>query len=280
MKKLNFFYCLLAVSLLAGCGSDDTETTSNEGIIADFSFSNDESEFTFTNLSEGATSYRWDFGDLYFYSEEENPVYNYDIVGGELTVTLTAIGESGAEAYVSKTIIAPIVINANIDIDGGFEDWDVVPVSNEFPSGVIKKMKYYTKGANIDIYLEGDPDMTLDIVDMLFNIDEDNGTGYNEAWNIGADYLFEGSLAPGEGSFYTHTGTGGGFTWNWIGLDPTFETSGVIIIDDETNALEMRLPKSLLGATGETINFGMWLNWGTEFYPEDRDGSSIEIKLK
>ena len=55
MKNLKFFYYLIAVSLLGGCGTDDIEGDSNGGIIADFSFTVDENDarlFTFTNLSQ------------------------------------------------------------------------------------------------------------------------------------------------------------------------------------------------------------------------------------
>ena len=280
MKKLKLLYCLLAVSLLAGCDSDDS-SGSESSVTADFSFTSDGSTFTFTNLSQGATSYRWDFGDLYFYSYEENPVYTYSIVGGDLTVTLTAINESGEEAYVSKQISAPIIIVANIDIDGDFEDWAEVPVYYEF-TGSVKKMKYYTKGPNIDIYFEGGPDMTLDVVDMLFNSDEDNTTGYNENWNIGAEYLFEGPPILGSwGSFYTHPGGGNGWAWEWIGLDGHgFESSGAVVVDGETNAIELRFPKSFFGTVGDTIDFGMWVNWGVEYYPSDTAGPPISIEIQ
>lgn len=282
MKKLKFLYCLLVVSLLAGCESDDSTSGSGDsGIVADFSFSSDESTFTFTNLSEGATSYRWDFGDLYFYSYEENPVYTYSVIGGDLTVTLTAMNEAGEEASVSKQISAPVIIVANIDIDGDFEDWEEVPVYHEF-SGAVKKMKYYTKGANIDIYFEGGPDMTMEIVDMVFNVDEDNTTGYNEAWDIGAEYLFEGPPILGSwGSFYAHSGGGNGWAWASIGLDGHgFQSSGAVAVDGETNAIELRFPKSFFGTVGDSIDFGMWLDWGAEYYPSDTAGPAINIEIQ
>lgn len=277
MKKLNFFYYIIAILLFVGCESDDTEENSG-GIIADFSFISDGSTFTFTNLSEGATSYKWDFGDLYFYSNEKDPVNTYDIVGGELMVTLTAYNEAGQHAYVSKPIVAPVVIRANIDINGDFEDWDELEVAYEF-TGTVKKMKYYTRGANINIYFEGDPGM-LGVVDMVFNSDGDSGTGYNERWNIGGDYLFEGPpVVDGWGSFYSHAGGGGGFSWNWIGLGGHgFQSSGVVPINGETSAIEMRIPKSFFGTVGETIEFGMWVNWGAEYYPAGDTPIIIEIQ--
>lgn len=277
MKKLKFFYYLIAVLLFVGCETDDNEDSSGN-IIADFSFTSDGSTFTFTNLSEGATSYKWDFGDLYFYSTEKDPVNTYDIVGGELMVTLTAYNDAGQQAYISKPIVAPVVIRANIDIDGDFEDWDELEVANEF-SGSVKKMKYYTKGANINLYFEGNPDM-MGVVDMVFNSDGDNATGYNERWNIGGDFLFEGPLVvDGWGSFYSHAGGGNGFSWNSIGLSGHgFQSSDVVAIDSETSAIEIRIPKSFFGTVGSTIEFGMWTDWGAEYYPEGESPIVIEIQ--
>ncbi|WP_299666565.1 PKD domain-containing protein [uncultured Polaribacter sp.] len=280
MKKINFFCFFIAFSLLMSCG-DDTEVDTTENIVADFSFTSDRSTFTFTNLSEGATSYKWDFGDLYFYSYEENPVYSYDIKGGELTVTLTAYNDAGGEVYTSKSIVAPIVITTDIEIDGDFEEWDVVPYSEEFPDATIKKMKFYTKGANISIYFEGNKDMTLEVVDMQFNTDGNRDTGYTERWmSLGADYLFEGSLS-GQIPLFSHSGVGGGFSYNWIGPQDSFETSGVISLDDETNAIEFSFPKSIFGTLGgDTLELGIWLNWGAEFIPKDVSGQPIIIYLK
>ncbi|WP_372938158.1 hypothetical protein [Seonamhaeicola sp.] len=67
MKKLKLFYFIIAVSLFTSCDSDGDITGSDPGdIVVDFTFTNDGNLFTFTNLSQNATSYRWDFGDLYF----------------------------------------------------------------------------------------------------------------------------------------------------------------------------------------------------------------------
>ncbi|MEH6681264.1 MAG: PKD domain-containing protein [Sediminicola sp.] len=281
MKKLRILYFFIAFSLLAGCGSDDNEVASEGGIVADFSFTSDGSTFTFTNLSEGATNYRWDFGDLNFYSYEKDPVYTYSIKGGELLVSLTVTNEMGQEAFITKTISAPIIINADIEIDGDFEDWEVVPVSNEFMAAnlTIKKMKFYTKGPLINIYLEGGPNMELPVIDLFFNTDGDMSTGYNETWNIGAEFLYEGPpVIPGWGSFYDHVGPGNGFSWNAITTEG-FKASGVITVDAETNSVEFSIPKSLFGTVGDTVDFGMFVNYGAEIYP-DRDGAPITIEIQ
>lgn len=281
MKKIKFLSFLLMSVLLLSCSDDENATVNGEMPVADFSFTSDRSTFTFTNLSTGASEYRWDFGDLNFYSYEKDPIYSYDIKGGELTVSLTVSNEAGQEAYASKTIVAPIVINADIVIDGDFDDWEEVPVSIEFPEAnlSIKKMKFYTKGPLINIYFEGGTSMTLDVVDMHFNTDEDRETGYTENWAIGSDYLFEGPpVLPTWGSFFSYAGTNGGWGWNPITFDG-FETSGVVALDAETNSIEMSIPKSLFGSVGETIDFGMWVNWGAEFYP-DPSGDPITIEIQ
>ena len=83
--------------------------------IINYIYSNyNDSFFQFTNLSKGATSYRWDFGDLSFYCEKENPTYRYVTVGGEVDVTLTAISDSGKQNSITKTIQAPEVIDIEI----------------------------------------------------------------------------------------------------------------------------------------------------------------------
>ena len=65
--------------------------------VADFSFqsSNDSvvpDTVTFRNLSQNATSYKWDFGD-YHSSTETNPVHIYTIAGN-YTIELKAYSDN------------------------------------------------------------------------------------------------------------------------------------------------------------------------------------------
>lgn len=60
-----------------------------------------EEKLTFTNLSENADTYAWDFGDGNK-STTENPVHTYSI-SGNITIKLTATGKGGVDS-TSQTI--------------------------------------------------------------------------------------------------------------------------------------------------------------------------------
>ncbi|MEN8124975.1 MAG: PKD domain-containing protein [Bacteroidota bacterium] len=260
MKKTKFFYYLISIVLLIGCSEDDTY---DEGIkpTADFSFTNDGSTFTFTNLSENATSYRWDFGDLYFYSDEENPIYTYTI-GGELVVSLTVTNESGGEDYISKTIIAPEIIIIDIKIDGEFEDWENVEFAydeSDSGTGSMQKIKIWGGGENVNVYLEGNSTMKMELVDIFINSDGNPETGFlSWQWpnGSGADWLFEGPLLSNSwGAFYQHNDPAGGWAWNWLGGSENMISSGIVNVSSDVNAIEFSIPKSQLGTLGDSIGF-------------------------
>ncbi|MDD2387883.1 MAG: T9SS type A sorting domain-containing protein [Bacteroidales bacterium] len=70
----------------------------------------------FTNESENATSYSWNFGDNQLTpstSTDENPVFNYT-VGGSYTVTLTASNGCSTDTYSTTIDISTSVCETNI----------------------------------------------------------------------------------------------------------------------------------------------------------------------
>ncbi len=60
------------------------------------------SKVNFTNASNEATQYQWNFGDNTTTSAEKNPTHTY-AVGGTYTVTLTSVGTNGNNS-ITKTI--------------------------------------------------------------------------------------------------------------------------------------------------------------------------------
>ncbi|MGY8908548.1 MAG: PKD domain-containing protein [Flavobacteriales bacterium] len=262
MKKLNFLYFVFIAAFLVSCeSSDSNENNIDESIIVDFTFTNTDSFFQFTNLSKGATSYRWDFGDLSFYCEEENPTYRYVTVGGEVDVTLTAISDSGKQNSITKTIQAPEVIDVEIKIDGNFTEWDALDfIYTEEDGTSVQKIKIWGKGDNVSVYLEGNTKMKMEIVDIFINSDGNSSTGFlSWQWpeGSGADFLFEGPLLSASwGAFYQHTDPNGGWSWAALaGSAANMKSSGIVSIDADTNAIEFSIPKTQFGTLGETIGF-------------------------
>ena len=93
---------LLASTLLfTDCKKEPVEP---EEVIASFQYSVGTVNFlevTFTNYSQNATSYEWDFGDGQT-STEKDPVHVY-AAAGAYTVRLTAMNDAGDEATRSET---------------------------------------------------------------------------------------------------------------------------------------------------------------------------------
>jgi len=265
MKKIKFFYFIIATSLFIGCGTDDKESDNPGGIVADFSFTQDENLFKFTNLSKGATTYRWDLGNLSFYCDKENPTYRYTKVGGEIAVTLTAMDDSGHEVYITKKIMAPEVKNVNIKIDGNFSDWDDIDVLlDQSASGAasIQKIKMWGVGDNINFYLEGNASMKMELVQMYINADSNPNSGY-VAWQwpagSGADYFFEGPpINDSWATLYQHTGANN--SWGWAALSGSianFKFSSVKSLNATTNAMEFSVKKSQFGSLGSTLSLSI-----------------------
>ena len=266
MKKIQitkYVTMLMALLLLTACSSDSASSDSATKPVADFSFTNDGSTFTFTNLSTNGTKYRWDFGDLYYPSIEKDPVYTYKI-GGEIRVSLTVTNEAGEEAFITKVIDAPKIIIIDIKIDGKFTDWDDVAVTDENTSGngSIQKIKIWAGGPNVNVYLEGNKKMLMELVDMYINTDGNTQTGFlHGTWpeGSGAEFLFEGPLvSAGWGDFYNHTDPNGGWGWGQIaGSGVNLKASAVVSLNDTTNAIEFSIPKTQLGTLGSSIGIAI-----------------------
>jgi PKD repeat protein len=268
MKKLKFFYCFIAVSLIVSCGSDDTGTiaTPDPGdITVDFSFTSNDNLFVFTNLTEGATTYKWDFGDLSFYCDKENPSYRYTKAGGDLQVTLTAMDDVGHEAHTTKTISAPEVLNIDIKIDGILDDWKEVEVlvdDSEIGSSM-QKLKAWSDDENLYLHIEGNTTMLMEIMDMYIDTDGNSNTGFS-AWqweeSSGAELLIEGPIASLEwGDIYKspHTSLSNAWVWNYVSGLIGFTSSGIVNVDANSNAIEFSIPLSTFGDIGKSISFSI-----------------------
>ncbi len=120
----NDTYTVKLTATNAGGSAEKTRTVtiSLEGtstqLVANFTFAVDEKtagKVTFTNTSEGATSYAWDFGDGNT-STDENPAHTY-AKNDTYTVKLTATNAGGSDNTTKEVTITNTGITS-IDITG------------------------------------------------------------------------------------------------------------------------------------------------------------------
>lgn len=105
-KKIHFLTLFSSIAMLfLSCSQDDEGDSLNP--VAQFTYTVEELTASFVNNSENATSFEWEFGDGST-STEVHPAHTYE-EAGTYTVVLTAMGEGGAEAEISRevTVMAP-----------------------------------------------------------------------------------------------------------------------------------------------------------------------------
>jgi len=119
--RITYFIALAIFGFFTACEEGD-ETTKDA--IACFDYSpktdlNNGDEITFTNCSEDATTYLWDFGDSNT-STEENPKHTYE-QAGNYNVKLTASNESYSDTTTQEIIINSEKANYFIYDDNEYE---------------------------------------------------------------------------------------------------------------------------------------------------------------
>ena len=112
-KSLNLTVFVIAAFALFTACEETTDNTTTPDAVACFNYSpNTEltagTEITFTNCSENATNFAWNFGDGST-STDENPVHTFE-TAGEYQVQLVAANETSADT-VSKIIFVESDVN-------------------------------------------------------------------------------------------------------------------------------------------------------------------------
>lgn len=256
---------LAALTLAAGaCGDDDEGAPKS-----DFIYEADERTVTFINLSKGATTYFWDFGDGAT-STEENPVHEYPAFG-VYTAHLTAAGPGGETLSLPDEMI--LAKSSDVVIDGSFDDWADIPVSTELGEGSITKVKVDYDGLKIYFYVEGTADLQ-GFFDVYLNVDNNFGTAFNTGdWEggIGAEYLIEGDFAnDNDASLFGYDySSGNNNTFAWLpaaDIGSGFLLASDLQVIDGGKAIEFSMLRStLVGLSPAGFTYGIHdlLNWGS-----------------
>lgn len=252
MKKY-FLYSFLLTALLpvTSCKKDNSSS-----LKAVFSYVADGYKVSFTNFTENAKEYSWDFGDGSGQtSTSRNPQHIFT-KKGDFLVSLTA--KNGTETNVFKDTVT--VLGPNIKIDGDFSDWEYVQyayTNDAAYTSSIRSIKAFASSDAINIYFEGGADMKMEILDIYMDSDNDPATGF-ATWYYpvasGADFLMEGSPTGDWGDVFAHVGAPSAWAWNGVAsFADVFKFSSLKTVSGK-NIIEFSIKKSVLGTVKNYVN--------------------------
>lgn len=223
MKKARLFAAILigiglTAVLFTACKDEEESPVPD----ASFSFTASGNGLTvqFTNESENADSYDWNFGDGNT-STDVNPVHTYPDYG-QYTVVLSASGPGGTDEF-SYNLTVTKASTVKLD-DNSFDDWATIPVtfqSVDNSGGLINKVKVDYDGENIYFYMEVKDNLTDSLpTGIHFDIDNDTTTGFNPWTNtaIGSDFYVEAAIttAGWASAFMFDKDAASQNDWAWI----------------------------------------------------------------
>jgi PKD repeat protein len=247
---------LIAVLMLSLVGTSCKKENAGSGLKAVFSYVADGYKVNFTNFSTNAKEYLWEFGDGSGETSTLKGPQHVFTRKGDFLVTLTATSGTETSTFIDTVSI----IGPNIRIDGDFTDWTYVAYAAENSAALassIRGIKAFASSDLINVYLEGNADMNLDIVDMYIDADNNPATGY-ATWlypaGSGADFLCEGSPFGGWGDVFSHAGPGTGWGWNSAAsFADVFSFSELKTVSGK-KIVEFSIKKSALGPVSQFIN--------------------------
>lgn len=291
MKPKYSLLILVALFLIAGCKKDNNDEPFK--VLFSFSVSGFTTNFfnftDFRNYTGPYAEYSWDFGDGQT-STSASPSHIYDAIG-EYQVTLTATKAGQTSTFSDKiTIRGP-----EIKIEGDFTDWDHIDFNytSDDADAVLKSVKVFESGGNINFYVEGSGDMNFTEAQVYFNTDDDPATGYQLGdfpMGSGAEYNFYGDGLNAYTEVNAHQGAPEDDDWeNVFYYDmwdsetspdggPTY--SSVETLDNGNKAIEFAFPRSLLGGVSNAISFAIYDYSSDGVLPKSGEATSEFIRVE
>ena len=218
-------------------------------------------DVTFHNETEGAASFKWDFGDGAT-SDEASPTHTYP-GKGKYVPTLYATysnGQSG-EASTVLRIAKTSAIKMN---DNSLSDWDTVKynvVKGGPDAGNFIQAKFDYDGNNIYFYFEQKTKKSDgNIYDIYIDADDNPATGYLTGDIPGGAYdiLLEGTIFDDWLDVYYHLGDQGSFDGFAAQSVSEFYSVGAAEEKDGVLKFEGQIKRSKLkGLTGQGVRIGV-----------------------
>ncbi len=236
----------MMVLLLSNCKKENPPT-------ADFIYTIDVLTVTFDNLTTGADSYLWNFGDDNT-STEENPVHTY-ADGGTFTVSLKATNEGGSDTYTEDiTLTKPAAT-----VDGTFTEWADYTAIYSDPdgdNGTLLELKMTYDAAFLYLYVKADANAGP-ILQFFFDKDNSGATGW-DYWGAfdapGVEYLLEW-VVEGDDAGMGIIFSADQEDWPWnttVAENVVTASSGWVSVSGD-KMIEFSVAKSLLPDLGTTI---------------------------
>jgi len=236
-------YILFFLLLITACKKD------NDSPAADLFYEVSISGYdvTFSNKTTGAVSYKWDFGDS-TYSTEENPVHTYP-GKGKYVPTLYATTKDGNTSEASTVVYIAKTSPVKLD-DNSLADWDEVTDYN-FAAGAgetyFKRMKVDYDANYIYLYFEANARRSdKDIYDIYLDTDGSATTGYTTGALLdgGYDVLLEGVIIDGVLDAFNHTGgVQEAFSFVPAGISEYYSI-GTVVQNGSNQQFEMRISRA------------------------------------
>ena len=291
MKPKISLLIITALFVAAGCNKDKNDASFKALFYYTVSgFTTNFSNFTdFRNYSGPYAEYSWDFGDGET-STLASPTHIYDATG-EYQVTLTATKAGATSTFSDKiTIKGP-----EIKIEGDFTDWDHIDFNytSDDPDAILKSVKVFESGGNINFYVEGSGDMDFSEVQIYFNTDDNPATGFQLGdfpMGSGAEYNFYGEGLNVYTEVNEHQGAPEDDEWDNIFYydfyddetsadgGPTY--SSVEDLSNGNKAIELAFPRALLGGVSHAVSFAIYDYGSGGTIPTPGDPSSQFIRVE
>ncbi len=256
-------------------------------VVVEYTVAIDGYSVTFNNTTEGASSFKWDFGDGAT-STEKSPTHTY-AGKGKYVPTLyvtTANGrvtEGSTVLRISKT--SPVKLK-----DNSFSDWDVIKDNNytfTVPGNIARAAKFDYDATSVFFYFELQRSLAdNDVFDFYLDTDG-SPSGYSIGsyfTGAGVDVLLEGQIFATTGwapDVFNYVGPG----WNWAQqtINGYFER-GTVREENGLLKIEGRIDRTKIkGLTGTVMKLGIVMtknDWSAEVgYIPAKSSSAITINM-
>ena len=291
MKPKFSLLIITALFLGAGCNKDDNDAPFEALFSYTVSgFTTNFSNFTdFRNYTGPYAEYSWDFGDGET-STLASPSHIYAETG-EYQVTLTATKSGQTSTFTDKVTIK----GPEIKIEGDFTDWDHIDFNytSDDPDAILKSVKVFESGGNLNFYVEGSGDMDFTQVQIYFDTDDNPATGFlvsDYPMGSGAEFNFYGEGLNIYTEVNEHQGAPEDDDWENVFYYDYYDDgttaeggpkySSVEDLENGNKAIELSFPKSLLGGVSNAVSFAIYDYGSGGTIPTSGDPSSKFIRVE